>query len=35
VTVGFGVWALLCLKLTQPEQLLDSQQESGAANPTD
>jgi hypothetical protein len=35
VAVGPGVWAPLRLELTQPEQLLNTQQESGAANPTD
>jgi hypothetical protein len=35
VTAGFRVWAPLRVKLTQPEQLLNPQQEAGAANPTD
>lgn len=35
VTAGFRVWTPLRVKLTQPEQLLNPQQEAGAANPTD
>jgi hypothetical protein len=35
VTAGFRVWVLLHSELTEPEQLLDPQQESGAANPAD
>ena len=35
VVVGSRVWVLLRCELTQPEQLLNPQQEAGAANPTD
>ena len=35
MAVGPGVWAPLRLELTQPEQLLNTQQEAGAADATD
>lgn len=35
VVAGSRIWVLLRLELTQPEQLLNTQQEAGAANPTD
>ncbi len=35
VVAGSRVWVLLRFELSQPEQLLNPQQEAGAANPTD
>jgi hypothetical protein len=35
VVAGHGVRPLLGRELAQPEQLLDPQQEAGAADPTD